>query len=140
MELAPPDRRGKPWLLAGACVAGAAAAFVGGLALLTHGALSPPRKRRSTHHPEALPYEDVSFDSLDGVNLDGWFIPAPDAGAVALLCHGYLGNREGMLAHARFLHEAGYSALLFDFRAQGQSRGNLCTFGYREALDVRGAV
>src|SRR4051794_2906098 len=108
MELAHPERRGKSWLIAGACAAGAAAAFVGGLALFTHGALNPPRRRRRMRHPEALPCEDVSFESLDGLQLDGWYIPAPNARAVALLCHGYLGNREGLVDHARFLHAAGY--------------------------------
>jgi fermentation-respiration switch protein FrsA (DUF1100 family) len=134
------DRRRKPWLIAGAWVAGAAAAFVGGLALFTHRATRPPRKRRTMRGPEDLPCEDVSFEALDGVRLDGWYISVPEPRAVVMLCHGYLGNREGMVAHARFLHAAGYAALLFDFRAQGESRGNLCTFGYQEALDVRGAV
>ena len=45
-----------------------------------------------------------------------------------------------MLGTARTLHQAGFATVLFDFRAQGESRGNLCTFGYLEALDVRGAV
>jgi uncharacterized protein len=132
--------QGKRFLIAVGGAAAIAAAFVGGLALFTHGALRPPRKRRRMGDPDDLPFVDIAFEALDGVRLHGWYVPAPEARAVVLLCHGYLGNREGMVPHARFLHAAGYSILLFDFRAQGESRGNLCTFGYREALDVRGAV
>ena len=32
---------------------------------------------------EGLDYEDVTFPSLDGVPLEGWFIPAPVPGAAS---------------------------------------------------------
>jgi uncharacterized protein len=42
-----------------------------------------------------------------------------------------------MVDRARFLHAAGYSVLLFDSRAHGESGGERITFGYLESLDVR---
>jgi fermentation-respiration switch protein FrsA (DUF1100 family) len=38
------------------------------------------------------------------------------------------------------LHQHGYGALLFDFRAHGESEGTLSTLGYAEVEDLRGAV
>jgi len=43
--------------------------------------------------------------------------------------HGYGSLREEMLPHAEYLHRAGYNALLFDFRAGGESDGDAVTIG-----------
>jgi fermentation-respiration switch protein FrsA (DUF1100 family) len=45
-----------------------------------------------------------------------------------------------MLGRARFLHGAGYSVLLFDAQAHGESTGDRITFGHFEALDAVAAV
>ena len=45
-----------------------------------------------------------------------------------------------MLERARFLRAAGYSTLLIDLQATGESPGNSITFGWRERLDVVAAV
>ncbi len=45
-----------------------------------------------------------------------------------------------MLGRARFLFEAGYDVLLFDFQAHGESSGEQITFGYLEKLDAEAAV
>lgn len=41
-----------------------------------------------------------------------------------------------MLERARFLYQAGYSSLLFDFQAHGESAGEHITFGYLEQQDA----
>jgi fermentation-respiration switch protein FrsA (DUF1100 family) len=45
-----------------------------------------------------------------------------------------------MLGRAEFLHRVGYSVLLFDAQAHGESPGDQITFGYLEALDAAAAV
>lgn len=45
-----------------------------------------------------------------------------------------------MIGRARFLHQAGFSTLLIDFRATGETPGRHITFGWEERYDVRGAV
>ncbi len=57
-----------------------------------------------------------------------------------VLLHGVRGNRLQMVDRARFLHRAGYSALLFDSRAHGESGGDAITFGHLESEDARSAV
>lgn len=83
--------------------------------------------------------EEVSFQSRDGTPLKGWFIPGESPKTVILL-HGFTDIREKMLPHADFLHSAGYSVLLFDFRSRGESAGDAVTLGYYERGDVQGAV
>lgn len=54
--------------------------------------------------------------------------------------HGIRANRLQLLDHARFLFHAGYSVLLFDFQAHGESIGRHITAGYLESRDATAAV
>ena len=45
-----------------------------------------------------------------------------------------------MLDRACFLNQAGYSVLLFDFQAHGESTRDHITFGYLESKDAQAAV
>jgi dipeptidyl aminopeptidase/acylaminoacyl peptidase len=59
---------------------------------------------------------------------------------VVLLLHGYTACKDDMLSHAAFLHAAGYSLLLLDLRACGESQGSVVTLGGREREDVAAAL
>jgi uncharacterized protein len=89
--------------------------------------------------PTDLPARSVMFDSDSGSTIHGWFVPGQGTGAVLLL-HGVRANRLSMLDRARFLHQAGYSVLLIDFQASGESPGRAITFGYLESRDAQAAV
>jgi len=54
--------------------------------------------------------------------------------------HGVRGSRLNMVSRARFLSSAGYTVLLFDFQAHGESEGEHITTGYLESRDARAAV
>lgn len=54
--------------------------------------------------------------------------------------HSVRANRRSMLDRAGFLSQAGYSVLLFDFQAHGESPGEHLTFGWLESRDARAAV
>jgi uncharacterized protein len=45
-----------------------------------------------------------------------------------------------MVDRARFLHRAGYSVLLIDFQATGETKGDHITFGWEEGRDVLAAI
>jgi len=88
-----------------------------------------------------LDFRWIAFTSSDGIPLKGWYIPAegPARGTI-IYCHGLNRTRIEMLPHAVFGHSLGYNSLLFDFRHQGASGGDITTLGYQERLDVLGAV
>lgn len=92
--------------------------------------------------PADFPYpvEDVAFTTSDDHHLSGWLVPSQDRRRAIVLLHGFGGNRKQMLPRARFFREQGYTALLYDARACGQSTGDAITFGYRERHDLIAAV
>jgi fermentation-respiration switch protein FrsA (DUF1100 family) len=107
-------------------------------AWIAAGVLIAPNPSTIRPLPHSLTGEAILIPSKSGSTLHGWFIPGA-AGGVVLL-HGLHGNRQSMVARAQFLHAAGYSVLLFDFQANGESPGNHVTFGYLESLDAAAAV
>ena len=92
-------------------------------------------------------YEDVSFQSRDGLNLKGWWFPAPgtaSATKAVVMVHGKDQNRidssfdPGRIA--RFLLADGWSVLLFEMRGHGQSDGLRWGLGEYEPNDILGAI
>lgn len=90
--------------------------------------------------PPDLPVENVEFSSPSGAMIHGWLIAGkPGNGAVALM-HGIHADRTTLVSRAKFLSQAGYTVLLFDFQGHGESLGKRITFGYLESRDSAAAV
>ena len=87
-----------------------------------------------------LAYEPVAFRAADGVEIKGWWVPAPEAKGSVVLVHGVNRSRIEMVKKTPFLHQHGWNSLLLDLRAHGESGGSATTFGVREKEDVRAAV
>ncbi len=90
--------------------------------------------------PSDLPMQAVTIVAEDGVRLRGWMSPQPEAPATVICVHGWGTNHTEMEWRAARLHRAGYSVLLFDFRACGESAGDLSSAGVWETRDLRAAV
>jgi len=73
-------------------------------------------------------YEIVSFITMDGLTLRGWYIPSKNKAAI-IISHGIGGNRMNCLAQGVALATHGYGVLLIDLRAHGESDGNKVFFG-----------
>ncbi|HNA88620.1 MAG TPA: alpha/beta fold hydrolase [Anaerolineales bacterium] len=86
---------------------------------------------------QQIPFEEIKLITRDGLELSAWYTP-PQNGAVILAAHGYNGNRLENI-HAMFARH-GYGVLAWDFRAHGESEGDLCTLGYSEQMDVEAAL
>ncbi len=83
-----------------------------------------PSHGENDRQPRGLHVEDVRFQSADGTNLHGWYLPHPDPRAVVLFCHGNAGNIEHRAGLMNALHHrVGVSAMIFDYRGYGQSDG-----------------
>jgi uncharacterized protein len=90
--------------------------------------------------PANLAVEPVSFPSNSGAIIHGWLVGSPTNRAVVILQHGIHASRVELVDRARFLSEAGYAVLMFDFQAHGESLGSHITFGYLESRDAQAAV
>jgi len=87
-----------------------------------------------------LAFEDLAFRSADGVDLRGWWVPAPAAKGTVVMAHGLNRSRIEVVRRAPFVHAAGWNALLLDLRHHGASGGETTTFGAKEKEDVKAAV
>jgi pimeloyl-ACP methyl ester carboxylesterase len=81
---------------------------------------------------------DVSFTTDDKLKLAGLLIKNKDAVYNVILCHGYRANKESLHDFIDVFHNA--NIMLFDFRAHGQSEGDLTTIGCHEYKDVIAAA
>jgi fermentation-respiration switch protein FrsA (DUF1100 family) len=90
--------------------------------------------------PAGLSGQSVEFPSESGSSLHGWFLPGEAGRGTIIVMHGVRANRLDMLDRARFLSHAGYTVLLFDFQAHGESPGKQITFGFLESRDAAAAA
>jgi uncharacterized protein len=81
--------------------------------------------------------EDLVATARDGILLRGWKVRAAHPNGVwVLLLHGRSRNRLSMMGYANFLLASGYSVVMMDARAHGQSGGAISTYGHVERYDV----
>ena len=84
----------------------------------------------------AMPQEQFSLRSFDGLTLRGKFYEYAPGAPIELMFHGYRGTAERDLSGGvQRCFKLGRSALLVDQRASGASEGNVITFGIREHKD-----
>jgi pimeloyl-ACP methyl ester carboxylesterase len=112
-----------------------------------------------------LDFEEVTFPSLDGTPLEGWFLPADGSDRLVVVNHPMTFTRSGLPTHLEpwrsiwgasgndvevnfvpdlaLLHEAGYNVLAYDLRNHGLSgaaNGGIASSGIFEARDVVGSL
>ena len=80
-------------------------------------------------------YEDVSFETADGLTLKGWYVPSRNGAAVIAFP-----GRKGPQPHTRMLARHGYGVLLFDRRGEGASDGEPNAYGWGGEKDIEAAV
>lgn len=83
----------------------------------------PYEEIESTPSDLLLDFEDIQFESSDGVKLTGWFIPAENSELTVLFCHGNAGNISHRLASISIFNELGVNTFIFDYRGYGGSEG-----------------
>ncbi len=103
-------------------------------------ALSAPAMREIGAPPSSLDVVPCAFPSESGSTVRGWIARGRSGQGTVVLAHSVRSNRLEMVERAKFLHAAGYSVLLFDAQAHGESPGSHITFGYLESRDAVAAV
>ena len=98
----------------------------------------PTRELECTPDQMRLSYEDVFFNTEDGVRLHGWFVPGT-TDFTWLWFHGNGGNVGHRVTEMALLHQTlGMSLLIFDYRGYGNSQGTPSEQG--TYLDARAAL
>jgi alpha-beta hydrolase superfamily lysophospholipase len=85
--------------------------------------------------------EDFQVTAPDGAILRGWKVRPPNPNdSWVLLFHGVADNRIGVIGQSEFLLRAGYSVMMMDARAHGESGGAMATYGWLERYDTHPIV
>ncbi|MDH3712462.1 MAG: alpha/beta hydrolase [Gammaproteobacteria bacterium] len=94
----------------------------------------PARTLVTTPARYGLAYENVRFETEDGVSLHGWFLPVQGATTTVLFFHGNAGNISHRLDSLAIFARLGLQVLIFDYRGYGESSGKPSETGtYRDA-------
>src|SRR5882724_9319190 len=87
----------------------------------------PSRQMDAADVKASRPFGDVFFKTSDGVELNGWYFPAPTnspRGHIAvLICHGNGGNISHRADLYRAWQQTGVAIFAFDYRGYGRSQG-----------------
>lgn len=117
--------------------------FLGAAYYFSSLVLYPNVQCRADHHvfcdtpkERGLDYENVRFQTADGIELESYFIPSSNKNKAIILVHGHGGQKNEGLRFAKSLHDAGYSLVLLSLR---RNHGSFASMGYYEPLDVDAA-
>ncbi len=78
----------------------------------------------ATPQQAGLEFEDIFFTARDGVRLNGWFIPHPEARSTLVWFHGNAGNIGHRVENIKWLHDrVPVNIFIFDYRGYGRSQG-----------------
>jgi alpha-beta hydrolase superfamily lysophospholipase len=127
----------KPWPRRGLVLAAVAAIGIAiGCWIFATLLISPANHPVSM--PAGLPLTTVSIPG-DGHAIAGSWRDLGGGTPVVLLLHGLRGDRLSTVPRALLLMRAGFSVLLIDLQAHGETPGDRVTLGWRESADVRAA-
>jgi hypothetical protein len=110
------------------------------------GLIFHPGKGNDSATPDVygIEYDDVTFRTEDGLNLNGWFVPgrksSPDADLHTLLWfHGNAGNINRRLDNIKMIYDrVPVNVFIIDYRQYGRSEGKVSEQG--TYIDARAAL
>jgi len=133
-------------------------AFINGMAdLMAHSTRTPILRWPNEY---GMDYEEIFFPALDGITIEGWFIPVAGSDKLLIFNHPMPCNRYGYPGHLapwqdfggfevnflpeyKTLHDAGYNIITYDMRNHGRSgsgSGGINAHGTLEYRDVVGSL
>ena len=101
--------------------------------------LTRPARAEAPAVPPGLRAHAVTIP-VPGGTIAGWLAAGETGRGAVLLLHGVRSSRLQMVERAKFLQAAGYTTLLIDLPAHGQSTGDRITFGVTESSAIRATL
>lgn len=71
-----------------------------------------------------LKYEDIFFNTEDGLRLNGWFVASENPRGTLLFCHGNAGNISHRIEIIKIFNRLNLNVFIFDYRGYGKSQGS----------------
>jgi dipeptidyl aminopeptidase/acylaminoacyl peptidase len=87
-----------------------------------------------------IAFEEVSFETVDGLTIPAWYMPVENAQHAIVLVHGRTASRHEGMRYAKAIINAGYSVLAIDLRHPRQEANIISTMGYHEKKDLVAAL
>jgi pimeloyl-ACP methyl ester carboxylesterase len=108
--------------------------------VLPYSPIRPNRCVQNVVNPSfaGLAWKNFDITVEDTIKLRGWFVYSkltPAHGTIFLL-HGIASCKVAMIPMAKLFASNGFNCVLYDSRANGESGGINCTFGYYEKKDL----
>ena len=79
----------------------------------------------------------IKVKSCDGLKLNAYDVHNHDDDRYMIMVHGSSSNKSALYPRAYEFDKMGYNLLLIDQRAAGDSEGEYCTYGVKEAQDLQ---
>lgn len=115
-----------------------------GISLFVAIRLTAPATSPVEPSPQSVGLEarEVGFESVDGTDLEAWWVEGGGSDRAVVLVHGWGGDRsdEYVLETAEIYADAGYATLMLDLRGHGGSEDVRRTLGNHESRDVQAAL
>ena len=96
----------------------------------------PGRALIATPQQLGLEFDDVYFETGDGVTLHGWYVHAREPRGTLLFFHGNAGNISHRLDSIAIFDALGLDTLIIDYRGYGQSDGKPSEAGTYEDAEA----
>jgi uncharacterized protein len=82
-------------------------------------------------------YQTVYLKTKNNLKIEAWYIKKDSAIGTVILFHGHMGTKGSVLAAAEEFYNRGYNIMPVDFRAHGNSDGEVCSIGKKEGEEVK---
>lgn len=88
-----------------------------------HSIFYPSKNLENVPSDLGMLYEDIYFQTQDGVKLNAWFIAGDPGGKTVLFIHGNAGNIGDRMNKIGIFHALGVNVFIVDYRGYGKSEG-----------------
>lgn len=89
----------------------------------------PTREISWTPAEDGIEFENIFFDTDDGMKLNAWFVPCENERGTVMFFHGNAGNISHRSESIKIFNLLGLSVFIFDYRGYGESEGSPTIYG-----------